>query len=38
MTTETIQGEDLQKISPVFGQLSFDNHEQVVFVLTKILV
>ncbi len=35
MTTETIQGEDLQKISPVFGQLSFDNHEQVVFCFDK---
>jgi len=35
MTTEVIQTKDLQKIAPVFGQLSFDNHEQIVFCNDK---
>jgi leucine dehydrogenase len=24
-------GKELQKMDPVFGQLSFDDHEQIVF-------
>ncbi len=28
-------GKELQKIDPVFGQLSFDNHEQIVFYNDK---
>lgn len=35
MTTETINAKDLHKIDPVFGQLSFDNHEQIVFCNDK---
>jgi leucine dehydrogenase len=30
-------GKELQKMDPVFGQLSFDDHEQY-FVMTKIQV
>jgi len=35
MVTEIIEAKDLQKIAPVFGQLSFDNHEQIVFCNDK---
>ncbi|WP_196893362.1 Glu/Leu/Phe/Val family dehydrogenase [Aureivirga marina] len=31
MTSETIEVKDLKKMDPVFGQLSFNGHEQVVF-------
>ena len=31
MTSETVQANELKKMDPVFGQLSFDNHEQIVF-------
>ncbi len=35
MTTEILNAKDLHKIDPVFGQLSFDNHEQIVFCNDK---
>lgn len=35
MLTEVVKSNDLGKIAPVFGQLSFDNHEQVVFCHDK---
>lgn len=35
MTTEFINPKELHKIDPVFGQLSFDNHEQIVFCNDK---
>ncbi|WP_394760132.1 Glu/Leu/Phe/Val dehydrogenase [Flavobacterium sp.] len=35
MITETIKASELHKIDPVFGQLSFDNHEQIVFCNDK---
>lgn len=35
MTTETISFSDLAKTEPVFGQPSFNNHEQVVFCQDK---
>lgn len=35
MTTETTTAKELLKIDPVFGQASFDNHEQVVFCNDK---
>lgn len=35
MTSEIIKSEDLLKVDPVFGQLSYDNHEQVVFCNDK---
>ncbi|HZW78308.1 MAG TPA: Glu/Leu/Phe/Val dehydrogenase dimerization domain-containing protein [Flavobacteriaceae bacterium] len=35
MATEILTGEELQKMSPVFGQLSFDDHEQIVFCYDK---
>jgi len=35
MVTEIITTNDLKKMNPVFGQLSFDNHEQVVFCNDK---
>lgn len=35
MTTEVITPKELQKMDPVFGQLSFDNHEQIVFCHDK---
>ena len=35
MVTEIVNKEDLKKMAPVFGQLSFDNHEQVVFCNDK---
>ena len=35
METEVVNKNDLKKISPVFGQVSFDDHEQVVFCNDK---
>lgn len=35
MTKETTTVAELQKMNPVFGQLSFDNHEQIVFCNDK---
>ena len=35
MTSETTHFLDLKKVDPVFGQLSFDNHEQIVFCNDK---
>jgi leucine dehydrogenase len=35
MTAETLTASELKKINPVFGQLSFDNHEQIVFCNDK---
>lgn len=35
MTSETLNANELYKIDPVFGQLSFDNHEQIVFCNDK---
>lgn len=35
MTIETINPSDAKKMDPVFGQLSFDNHEQIVFCNDK---
>ncbi len=35
MTTEITTPKELQKMDPVFGQLSFDNHEQIVFCNDK---
>ncbi len=35
MTTEIIPSAELVKADPVFGQLSFDNHEQIVFCNDK---
>ncbi len=35
MITETNSVEALQKMNPVFGQISFDNHEQIVFCNDK---
>ncbi len=35
MTTEITTPAALQKMDPVFGQLSFDNHEQIVFCNDK---
>ncbi len=35
MTTEFTTANELHKIDPVFGQASFDNHEQVVFCNDK---
>jgi leucine dehydrogenase len=35
MTTETLTPKELYKLDPVFGQLSFDNHEQIVFCNDK---
>ncbi len=35
MTTDVIQANELHKVDPVFGQLSFDNHEQIVFCNDK---
>ncbi|MBC7523124.1 MAG: Glu/Leu/Phe/Val dehydrogenase [Flavobacterium sp.] len=35
MTTEITSINELQKSNPVFGQLSFDNHEQIVFCNDK---
>ncbi|WP_223115316.1 Glu/Leu/Phe/Val family dehydrogenase [Hanstruepera ponticola] len=35
MVTDVINTKDLHKVDPVFGQQSFDNHEQVVFCNDK---
>jgi len=35
MVTEVVDANELQKLNPVFGQLSFDDHEQVVFCNDK---
>ncbi|MDT0557254.1 Glu/Leu/Phe/Val dehydrogenase [Ichthyenterobacterium sp. W332] len=35
MTIDTISSKELTKIDPVFGQNSFDNHEQIVFCNDK---
>lgn len=35
MTTDVINSNDLHKVDPVFGQISFDGHEQVVFCNDK---
>jgi len=35
MQVDVLAAEDLKKTAPVFGQLSFDNHEQVVFCNDK---
>ncbi|MGB1309261.1 MAG: Glu/Leu/Phe/Val family dehydrogenase, partial [Oceanihabitans sp.] len=35
MVTDLINAKDLKKMDPVFGQLSFDNHEQIVFCNDK---
>lgn len=35
MTSEILTPKDLHKIDPVFGQVSFDNHEQIVFCHDK---
>ncbi len=35
MTSEKISVQDFQKLNPVFGQISFDNHEQIVFCNDK---
>ena len=35
MNTTVTPGKELQKMDPVFGQLSFNNHEQVVFCNDK---
>ncbi|RAR70787.1 Glu/Leu/Phe/Val family dehydrogenase [Flavobacterium aciduliphilum] len=35
MTSEITTVKELQKMDPVFGQLSFDNHEQIVFCNDK---
>jgi len=35
MISDVIDPKDLKKVDPVFGQLSFDNHEQIVFCNDK---
>ncbi len=35
MTSEVIKANDLKKMDPVFGQLSYDDHEQIVFCNDK---
>jgi len=35
MTADLLKASELHKIDPVFGQVSFDNHEQVVFCSDK---
>jgi leucine dehydrogenase len=35
MTAELLNAKELQKMDPVFGQVSFDNHEQIVFCNDK---
>lgn len=35
MVTDVVNTNELKKMAPVFGQLSFDNHEQVVFCNDK---
>jgi hypothetical protein len=38
MDAAFITGKELQKNGPVFGQLSFDDHEKLYFATTKIRV
>lgn len=35
MTSDIISSKELHKVDPVFGQVSFDNHEQIVFCNDK---
>jgi len=35
MISDVIKADEIKKVDPVFGQLSFDNHEQVVFCNDK---
>ncbi|MGH2664383.1 Glu/Leu/Phe/Val family dehydrogenase [Flavobacterium sp.] len=35
MITESLKASELHKVDPVFGQISFDNHEQIVFCNDK---
>ncbi|AEW84974.1 Glu/Leu/Phe/Val dehydrogenase [Flavobacterium columnare NBRC 100251 = ATCC 23463] len=35
MITESVKASELHKVDPVFGQVSFDNHEQIVFCHDK---
>lgn len=35
MTHEIVEAKDLKKLAPVFGQVSFDEHEQIVFCNDK---
>jgi len=35
MITDIMSSNDLSKVDPVFGQMSFDNHEQIVFCNDK---
>ena len=35
MITESLKASELHKVDPVFGQVSFDNHEQIVFCNDK---
>jgi len=35
MTSDVLSSKELSKMDPVFGQLSFDNHEQIVFCNDK---
>ena len=35
MTSELVKASELHKVDPVFGQISFDGHEQVVFCNDK---
>ena len=35
MTTEILTNKDIEKFAPVFGQLSFKDHEQIVFCNDK---
>ena len=35
MTSELISSKELAKADPVFGQVSFDDHEQIVFCNDK---
>nr|WP_321243880.1 Glu/Leu/Phe/Val dehydrogenase [uncultured Psychroserpens sp.] len=35
MTSDVLTSKELSKMDPVFGQLSFDNHEQIVFCNDK---
>lgn len=35
MVTEILTPSELKKVAPVFGQMSFDNHEQIVFCNDK---
>lgn len=35
MTTKIYSPEELQKMAPVFGQISYDNHEQIIFCHDK---